>query len=237
MQPPENLSSFLSGLKASGCTLLVTGDLDPEARAAISRRLFGVPEGKLQAGEPPRKRVLVQTERVLSPHQYHPSEAEDPSAMWSVLDATDADRSSAAMDPAADGTDSLERPPATGLDEVATAVERRVNDLLDSVVDPAPAELRIGCSSLLSLEKRFASDDVELFVSSLASIARGNRGMCHLHYSKADASQSVRRLSTVVNARLEIATVGSRIYVTWHTPYENVDGAETRINWFDVRDD
>ncbi|WP_449271651.1 DUF7504 family protein [Halolamina pelagica] len=92
MQPPPNLSNFLSGLKSAGCTLLVTGDLDPETRAAVSRQLFGVTEGELNADEPRRKRVLVQTEQALNPHQFLPIEVEETSARCSVLDATEADR-------------------------------------------------------------------------------------------------------------------------------------------------
>lgn len=237
MQPPEDLTGFLSGLKSSGCTLLVTGNIDPEARAAVSRRLFGAPESKLQTAEPRRKRILVQTDCDLSPHQYHPSGMSETSGKWSVLDATEADRSSAAMDTSPDGRDPFNRSDDAVLAEISNAVEQSVDDLLEGVADPDPAELRIGCTSLRPLEKRFRSDSVVAFANSLTSITRRNRGMCHLHYPKADAAQGIRRLSSVVNARLEVATVGSSIYVTWHTPYENVDGAETPINWFDMVDD
>jgi len=237
MSSPETLSGFLSGLKDSGCALLITGETDPKTRAAVSRRLFGVPEAELEANEPLRKRILIQTEQSLRPGRYLPAEVTGESTGCAVLDATEGDRSTTAVGSSSSGMDSPRGSGSTGLADVAGTVERRVGELLESTKNPAPAELRLGCSSLLSLGKRFEQDAVEEFADSLARIARRNRGMCHLHYPTADAAHPVRRLSTTVNARLEIGSAGNRIYVTWYTPYENVDGTEQPIDWFEIRDE
>ena len=236
MSPPETLGGFLSGLKDSGCALLVTGDTDPETRAAVSRRLFGVPRSELEADEPTRKRVLVRTDRALRPRRYLPSGVDTGPETCSILDAAGGDRSTAATSPPTE-SDSLDRNPSTGLEGVADAVERRVDEILGNTTNLGPAELRIGCSSLLSLSKRFERDEIAAFARSVATTARRNRGMCHIHYPMDDGARPVRELSTGANARLELSTVGSRIYVTWHTPYENVGGAEQPISWFEMKDD
>lgn len=234
MSSPQTLSGFLNGLKDSGCALLVTGDTDPETRAAVSEKLFGVPESELEANEPHRKRVLIKTEQRLRSQQYLPADVTGEAATCAVLDTADMDRSSTAVDSPSSDLDSSRRAGSTGLGEVAETVEQQIRELLESTVGPAPGELRVGCTSLIALEKRFEQDEVEGFAESLAQSARRNRGMCHLHYPAADASHPVRRLSTAVNARLEITTVGNRIYVTWHTPYENVDGADQPIDWIEM---
>lgn len=231
--PPESLGEYLSLLKSSGCALLITGDTDPETRAAVSRYFFGVPESDLQAIEPTRKRVLVRTEHALTPQQYLPSDVDGKSETTGILDVTEGDRSSVAMDPSFDEKDSFERSQSTELDDVTAAVRQQVEDVLAVPEQPAAGELRIGCDSLRSLEKRFEEEAVETFANSLATIARRNRGMCHLHYPTEDAGDNVPRFNPIVNARLEIATVGNRIYVTWHTPYEDIDNADTPINWFE----
>ena len=235
MPPPQTLSGFLKGLKDSGCALLITGDTDPETRVAVSRELFGVSESELESNEPHRKRILVKTEQRVRSQQYLPGDVTGEATTCSVLDAADVDRSSTAVDSQSSDVDSPRRAGSTGLDGVAETVEQQIGELLESTVGPAPGELRVGCTSLVSLEKRFAQDEVEAFAESLAQIARRNRGMCHLHYPAADASHPVRRLSTAVNARLELTTVGNRIYVTWHTPYENVEGADQPIDWIEMK--
>lgn len=237
MPPPETLSSFLSGLKNAGCALLITGETDRKTRAAVSRRLFGVPEAQLETGEPPRKRMLIQTDQAPQAQQYLPPNVKSESTRCAVYDAAAGDRSTTTESPANDETDSLGRSQSTGLKKVAESVEQGVEEMLTNTGQPAPAELRIGCSSLRALEKRFKHGEIERFADSVATTARRHRGMCHLHYPMGDAAQPVRRLSTSVNARLDVSTVGSRIYVTWHTPYENVDGTEQPIDWFEMRDE
>lgn len=236
MPPPETLSEFLSGLKDSGCALLITGETDPETRTAVSRQLFGAPESTLKTNEPRRKRILVQTEQSLHPRRYLPTGVTGESEDCAVLDVTEGGRSTTTVDGSSNAIDPSGGHGSTDLTNVAESVEQRTDKVLEDEETPAPAELRLGCSSLLALGKRFEQDAIEAFADSLTEIARRNRGMCHLHYPKADAAHPVRRLSATVNARLEIETVGNRIYVTWYTPYENVDGAEQPIDWFDIRD-
>jgi len=220
------LGETLRHLKRSGCSLLVTGSVPFETRAAMSRRLFG-------AADERRYRLLAVTNSVGLPvERYLPSGVPASSDSVSVVDFADELRGVTVAGTTADteavgdaggsttapasptGQDAPGSPGPTmrtdDADRMAafgTSVETAVERLADRVGPFAPGELRVGVASLSG---PFDDPGVGSTVASLVEDVVGRNGMIHCH-ALGPRSNVGSALSDPFDVRIELRDRGTGV--------------------------
>jgi hypothetical protein len=210
----ENVRHQLGYLKRNGCNLLVTGNVGEEVSHKITRKLLGAPDIS-------RTRILGLTNRDredavdllpdgvrATDERVHFIEYDCGTRTATAVDPPES-ASAAGADPAA--TDSG---PAS-FDSDTARVGSDLDDLRNAFCDAITtakiansgfesAELRISLLTLSHLVDQYDSAAVDRFVSAVADHVRGVSGMAHYHLPVADDSRTVRRFSSLFDARIEL---------------------------------
>ncbi|MFH5797962.1 hypothetical protein [Haladaptatus sp. CMAA 1911] len=194
-------TEWLSGLKASGSNLLVTGEVPETTSAEFSRTLFG-------QGERTRVLGLVDPSTPAA-ESYLPVSFEDPQTR--VIDRRPEDRGLASH---SSSIEQLTIDRQTFRSEVVSAISshEEQNDGF------APAELRLGLDSIGMLEINDDLVSVGQFLRGLTAIVRGVRGMAHYHLRVPDDDPMVAELSPLFDARIELRKRPGRAEQRWHVP-------------------
>ncbi|WP_231184245.1 hypothetical protein [Haladaptatus sp. DYF46] len=194
-------TEWLSGLKASGSNLLVTGEVPETTSAEFSRTLFG-------QGERTRVLGLVDPSTPAA-ESYLPVSFEDPQTR--VIDRRPEDRGLASR---SSSIEQLTIDRQTFRSEVVSAISshEEQNDGF------APAELRLGLDSIGMLEINDDLVSVGQFLRGLTAIVRGVRGMAHYHLRVPDDDPMVAELSPLFDARIELRKRPGRAEQRWHVP-------------------
>jgi hypothetical protein len=192
---------WLSGLKASGSNLLITGEVPETTSAEFSRTLFG--QGR-------RTRVLGLVDpSTPAAESYLPVSPGSPQTR--VVDRRPEDR---AMTTSSSDTDrpAIDRQTFRSKVVSAISVHEEQNDGF------APAELRLGLDSVDMLEVNDDLVSVGQFLRGLTAIVRGVRGMAHYHLRIPDDDPMVAELSPLFDARIELRKRPGWAEQRWHVP-------------------
>mgnify|MGYP006279497171 FL=1 len=241
--PIADIRRKLTRLKRNGCNLLVTGNVREEVSHRATRKLLGSPEatrtrllGLTDHDREDAPNLLPDDVRATD-HRVHFAEyaagtrtatatPAGTDADCSDTAAFDADESAVDMDPSAFDTESA------AFDRNSSAVRDlgEFRGALCNAITKAkigqsgfdPAELRISVFTLSYLLNRHDPAAVDRFVSAVGDHVRGVDGMAHYHLPVADDSQSVRRLSSLFDARIELREKHGRPEQRWHFPDDDV---------------
>jgi hypothetical protein len=192
---------WLSGLKASGSNLLVTGEVPETTSAEFSRTLFGQGE---------RTRVLGLVDpSTPGAESYLPVSPVNPQTQ--VIDRRPEDRGLTSSRP---GIEQLTVDRQTFRSKVISAISSH-EERNDGF---APAELRLGLDSVGMLEVNDDLVSVGQFLRGLTAIVRGVRGMAHYHLRVPDDDPMVAELSPLFDARIELRKRPGWTEQRWHVP-------------------
>lgn len=167
----------LRNLKRHGCSLLVTGDVPFETRAAMSRRLFGTPDEQ-------RYRLLAVTNSVGLPvSRYLPSGVVPTGSDVTVVDFADELRGATASGatPPTETGPTHRADDADRLSTLRTSMSAAVDRLSDRVDTFDTGELRVGVASLCGPFDAEEATRVRRTVDTLVEDVVDRRGMVHCH--------------------------------------------------------
>lgn len=213
---PATFRDALAELKAGGCNLLVTGEVDAKVTDAMSRRLLG-------AADQPRKRVVVLADRTTADaDRMLPNGVHADDAGVAVVDHALSTRGATAGDqPAADQPAAGPKP--AGSEPNPERLRRKVSTTLVDVETAAggfdPAELRLSLVTLRPLVDRYGVDAVERLLRGVRAHVAGVSGMAHYHLPLADDATPVAELAPLFDARIELRVQnGVGPEQRWHLP-------------------
>jgi hypothetical protein len=199
----------LQTLKSQGCNLLVTGEVREEVSQQLTRKMLGAPELS-------RTRILALTDQ---------DRADVPNLLPSGVAATDDEvhvvdpefgtRSATA---AASGSGADRGWGRSDLDDLQSALCNAITTAKIAESGFDPAELRVSLFTLSYLVNQHEPAAVERFVGAVSDHVRGTSGMAHYHLPLPDDSKTVRRLSPLFDARIELRETNGRPEQRWHFP-------------------
>lgn len=212
--PIETVRCKLGYLKQNGCNLLVTGNVREEVTYRITRKLLGAPDV-------PRTRILGLTDRDREDAaDLLPGDVRATDERVHFVEYDCGTRTATAEDPsesasAAGATPSTADPGPAFFDSDAVWIGGDLDDLRNAFCDAITtakiansgfesAELRVSLFTLSYLVNQCDSAAVDRFVSAVADHVRGVEGMAHYHLPVADDSRTVRRFSSLFDARIEL---------------------------------
>lgn len=167
------LGETLRQLKRRGCSLLVTGTVPFETRAAMSRRLFGTPDE-------PRYRLLAVTNSVGLPvARYLPHGVTASAADVSVVDFADQLRGSTTASPSSGTGPTMRTDDTDRMANLGTTVSTAIERLAQQAGRFDAGTLRVGLASLRGPYD--AEDPVRASVGRIVDDVVSRRGMVHCH--------------------------------------------------------
>jgi hypothetical protein len=204
----RTLRERLRALKSRGCNLLVTGAVREEVSQRMTRKVLGDPELS-------RTRILALTDqdRADVPDLLPDGVAPGNDAVR-VVDADFGTREASAANPSA---------PDHGwgrsdLDDLQNVLCNAITTAKIAQSGFDPAELRVSLFTLSHLVNQYDPAAVERFVSTVGDHVAGTSGMAHYHLPLADDAKTVRRLSPLFDARIELREKHGRPEQRWHFP-------------------
>ncbi|MFD1512657.1 DUF7504 family protein [Halomarina rubra] len=194
----------LRDLKRRGCSLLVTGEVPFETRAAMSRRLFGTPDER-------RYRLLGVTNTVGLPvDRYLPSGVAPAGDDVTVVDFADELRGATASESPTSATprptvrtDDVDR-----LATLRTSMTSAIDRIGDRVGPFVAGELRVGVASLRGPFED-GGDHARATIEHLVEDVVGHRGMVHCHLLGGTAA--VADLTDAFDVRIELRDRGTGV--------------------------
>jgi hypothetical protein len=213
--PEDAFRQYLSGLKQTGCNLLVTGEVREAVSRRITRKMLGDPEL-------PRTRIVALTDQDredvpnLLPGEVAPSDE-----CVRVVDPGFGTRSATAV--SAPGSD--REWSRSDLDDLQMRLCNAITTAKIAASGFEPAELRLSLFTLSHLVNQHEPAAVERFVSAVGDHVGGNSGMAHYHLPLPADSKTVRRLSSLFDARVELREKHGRPEQRWHFPDDGLSTA------------
>ncbi|MGA9401686.1 DUF7504 family protein [Haladaptatus sp.] len=193
---------WLSGLKARGSNLLVTGEVPKETSAEFSRTLFGQGE---------RTRILgLINPTTMDAESYLPGTSNGPETQ--VIDQRPEYRAATADDSTA------ARPTDIDRESFRSALVSAIEVHNDRNGGFEPAELRLGLDSVEVLEMNDDLVSLTQFLRGITALVRGVNGMAHYHLRVPDDDPMVDELSPLFDARIELRKRPGRAEQRWHVP-------------------
>ena len=232
-RPADEFTDFLSllnELKATGCTLLVVGDVRRELFTRASASLFGSPETL-------RYRLLAVTDASSrSVERRLPDPDDSPFALARTTKIANYEvtpRSVAEAVPRIEEFDDIPETRVTDaeLGDLQSALVSGIDEFARRASGLRPAELRVGVDSVGALLDHHGEEVVRECCRAVGRRVRDNDGMAHYVLRDAHDSDRVRALEYEVDAVIEIratdpATDGHDAEQRWHVP-----DRETTTNW------
>ncbi|MFC5969747.1 hypothetical protein ACFPYI_00240 [Halomarina salina] len=202
------LGETLRDLKRRGCSVLVTGAVPFETRAAMSRRLFGVPDER-------RFRLLAVTNSVGLPvARYLPDGLGARDDAVTVVDFADELRGGVAASSGDTGTATGSSPTvrtddADRVASLGTSLSSAVATVADRVDTFAPGELRVGVASLSGPYDEEEADRVRTTLGSMVEDVVDHRGMVHCHLLGEADGRTANGLMPSFDVRIELRDRGT----------------------------
>lgn len=117
-------------------------------------------------------------------------------------------------------------------DAPSATIETDLADLRGKITDAVtafdvqyelgPSALRLSVDSLGELLDESGVEDTEWFLRDVAQSVKLANGGCYFYLRRADDSDIVQRLSTVVDARVELRQTPQEMHQRWHLPDEAI---------------
>jgi hypothetical protein len=207
--PYETFRRRLSYLKKYGCNLLVTGEVRQEVSQQMTQKLLG-------ASELSRTRIVALTDQ---------DQADVPGLLPDGISATDEDvllvdqgYPTRAADVATPADGSIGNGHRQDIDDLQLTICNTISMAKDQHDGLDPAELRFSLFSLPYLLNQYDVSTVERFVSAVGDHIDSVSGMAHYHLALPDDSETVQRLSSQFDARIELREKQGRPEQRWHLP-------------------
>ena len=198
-----SLDEALRGLERQGCSVLVTGAVPFETRAAMSRRLFGVPDER-------RYRLLAATNSVGLPVGRYLPEGVGPTADdVTVVDFADELRgvvaaSSGETGPATGAGSSVRAADAERMASLSASLSTAVSRVADRVEALDPWVLRVGVASLRGRYDADEATRVRATLGAMVDDVVAYRGMVHCHLLGEGGEETLAELMPAFDVRIEL---------------------------------
>ena len=209
----HEFQEVLKRFKQEGCNLLVTGAVSEDVTVQATRTFLGAPDAD-------RKRVVAldDSRQGNVVERLPPGVAPDDPDVW-VIDQRAKQRSIPQAARSADVNLPTESDDRDALEQLREEVVVAIDYFDEANEGLAPSELRLSVSSLDRLTHEFDPDAVARFVRSISAMIRGVRGMAHYHLARPDDDETVERLSSLFDARIELRKRdGLPTEQRWHVP-------------------
>lgn len=186
--PVDDVRSAFMRMKATGCTILVVGELSEPAQCQLSRRVMGEPNMD-------RTRILAQLGQPSDVESWFPGDVTPESDDSHVIEIEDAGRSASA----AAASSSEEPSPLPERSDLASELAERIDAILEGR-DLEPPELRVVAAS--AYYDPSAGQTIEQLVSVLNLID----GMTFLFLPRASVDDLDSALTDRVDALIDVRT-------------------------------
>lgn len=213
---PRAFRSMLQELRADGCTVLVTGDVNVDLTADVTPAFFGSPAER-------RRRILAlvghepthgTVDRLL------PADVSPYAESVSVVEHRPGVRSAAVVPTGArpeSGTPERVDAESDGsLDGLTTTLTRVVADEETGPGSLEPACLRLCVVHLADLLAEYETEAVARFCRIVGAQVRGLSGMAYFHLGTPPGHHAVSRLAPAVDARIDLARRDGAPVQRWH---------------------
>jgi len=232
--PPNSIDGYIDALNRQGGNILITGGLSPNVVADVSQELFG--SVGITDGTPLRRRVLLQTHTTVAAERYLPDGVETQSPLSKVVTVPGGDRTSVDLQQGSDNSDFAPEHLSSGfpdaLEKTLTAVSAAITSLLDPVENPEPGEIRLVCTDIAPLLRRFDVTAVETFIERLAALIRQHRGLCFVFLVAPSRWNWKENIIPHMEGELEVfALKDGDTHIKWQFPDETVSGVGSIQPW------
>lgn len=220
-KPHQTIPTRLSSLKQEGSALLVVGNLAPEQYRHACHRMLG------DDATATRRRILVTTNQsASSPTARLPPTARQPQTDEATHIAyTTRSRSAAVKTASATNSLPTEYIEDPDLSTLGITISEAIHEFQQGTSELAPAELRVCFDSLRPLLSEHDTEQVFQFLHLLTGRIRDVRGMGHFHLPVTSDSKSVRILTPLFDALVELRSNDETFQQRWRFPDEDLQSS------------